>query len=61
MKRILTTNISPSGLDTDAASKALLLHRNTPAQDMGVSPAELLFGRPLEITCQNQFESDENG
>ena len=48
MKRILTTNISPSGsLSTDAASKALLLHRNTPPQDMGVSPAELLFGRPL--------------
>ena len=48
MKRILTTNISPSGsLNTDAASKALLLHRNTPPQDMGVSPAELLFGRPL--------------
>ena len=48
MKRILTTNISPSGsLNTNAASKALLLHRNTPPQDMGVSPAELLFGRPL--------------
>ena len=48
MKRILTTNISPSGsLNTNAASKALLLHRNTPPQDMSVSPAELLFGRPL--------------
>ena len=48
MKRILTTNISPSGsLDTDSVTKALLLHRNTPPQDMGVSPAELLFGRPL--------------
>jgi len=48
MKRILTTNISPSGsLDTDAAAKAILLHRNTPPPDMGVSPAELLFGHPL--------------
>lgn len=48
MKRILTTNISPSGsLDTDAVVKALLLHRNTPPVDMGVSPAELLFGRNL--------------
>ena len=44
MKRILTTNISPSGsLNTDAASKTLLLHRNTPPQDI----AELLSGRPL--------------
>ena len=48
MKRMLTTNISPSGsLDTDAAAKALLLHRNTPPPDMGVSPAELLFGRHI--------------
>jgi hypothetical protein len=31
MKRILTTNIPPSGsLDTDEVAKALLLHRNTP-------------------------------
>ena len=48
MKRLLTTNISPSGsLDTNAVAKAILLHRNTPPPDMGVSPAELLFGHPL--------------
>ena len=48
VKRILTTNVSPSGtLDTDEVAKALLLHRNTPAIDMGISPSELLFGRPL--------------
>ena len=48
MKRILTTNVSPSGtLDTDEVVKALLLHRNTPVADMGLSPAELLFGRPI--------------
>jgi len=48
VKRLLTTNISSSGsLDTDNVAKALLLYRNTPAPDMGVSPAELLFGRNL--------------
>ena len=48
MKRILTTNITPSGsLDTDTVAKALLLHRNSPPPDMGVSPAELLFGRNI--------------
>ena len=48
MKRILTTNVSPSGtLDTDEVVKALLLHRNPPVADMGLSPAELLFGRPI--------------
>ena len=48
MKRILTSNVSRTGsLDTEAVAKALLLHRNTPAPDMGVSPAELLFGRNI--------------
>ncbi|XP_057310694.1 uncharacterized protein K02A2.6-like [Hydractinia symbiolongicarpus] len=48
IKRILTTNISQSGsLDTDNVAKALLLYRNTPSPDMGVSPSELLFGRNI--------------
>ena len=48
MKRILTTNISQSGsLETEGVAKALLLHRNTPPPDMGISPAELLFGRNI--------------
>ena len=48
VKRILTTNISQSGsLDTDNVAKALLLYRNTPSPDMGVSPSELLFGRNI--------------
>ena len=62
MKRILTTNISPSGsLDTDAVAKALLLHRNTPPADMGVLPSELLFGRnitdhmPKPITFRREW------
>ena len=36
MKRLLSTNIAPSGsLDTDAVTKALLLHRNTSPPDIG--------------------------
>ena len=48
-KRILLGNINPTTgeLDTDAAARALLTHRNTPAQDTGVSPSMVLFGRHL--------------
>ena len=62
MKQILTTNISTSGfLDTDTVAKALLLHRNTPPADMGVSPSEVLFGRnitdhmPKPITFRREW------
>ena len=48
-KRILLGNINrvTGALDTDAAARALMTHRNTPAQDTGVSPAIMLFGREL--------------
>ena len=48
-KRILLGNINSvtGALDTEAAAKAIMTHRNTPAQGTGVSPAELLFGRNL--------------
>ena len=37
-KRILLGNINPrtGALDTDAAARALMCHRNTPAQDTGI-------------------------
>lgn len=54
MKRMLTTNIGADGsLDTDSVAKALLLHRNTPSLDIGASPAELLFGRPIRDHLPN--------
>ena len=31
-------------LDTDAAAKALISHRNTPTQDTGIPPSVMLFG-----------------
>ena len=48
-KRILLGNINPTtgALDTDAAARALMTHRNTPTQDTGISPATMLFGRML--------------
>ena len=48
-KRLLRDHLNPVGdLDTVAVTKALLQHRNTPDRDLGVSPAELLFGRKLK-------------
>ena len=49
MKRTLPGNINPvtGQLDTDAAARAVMTHRNTPAQHTGIAPSVALFGRPL--------------
>ena len=49
IKRTLqgTINKSTGELDTNAAIRALLTHRNTPNQDTDVSPAIALYGFPL--------------
>ena len=48
-KRILLGNVDPvtGMLDTENAARAILAHRNTPTQDTGISPAVMLYGRPL--------------
>ena len=48
-------NINPltGDLNTDAAARAILLHRNTPNQDTGVAPSVMLFGRPLRDHLPN--------
>ena len=48
-KRILLGNINAvtGNLDTDAAARAIMTHRNTPSQDTGVAPSVVLFGRPI--------------
>ena len=48
-KRILLGNVNTTTgrLDTYEATKALMNHRNTPAQGTGMSPSTVLFGRPI--------------
>ena len=48
MKRLLSCNVSLSGeLDTDKFTQAILQFRNTPDPSNGISPEEIIFGRPL--------------
>ena len=49
IKRTLLGNINPltGQLDTYAATRAIMTHRNTPVQDTGISPAVALFGHTL--------------
>ena len=47
-KRILMDNINPNGsLNSDNFLRAMLQARNTPEPDCNVSPAEVVFGRPI--------------
>ena len=48
-KRLLRTNLDNRGnLDKVAVTRALLQYRNTPDRDIGLSPAEMLYGRKLK-------------
>ena len=47
-KRLLRTHVPPTGtVNTLEITKAMLQYRNTPDRDLGVSPAEMLYGRKL--------------
>jgi hypothetical protein len=60
-KRTLMDNVGPTGsLDNDGLLRALLQLRNTPDPDCNISPAEIVFGRPIRdafsfISRQNKF------
>lgn len=48
MKRLLRDNITPSGeIDSENYTRAILQFRNTPDPNDGLSPSEIVFGRPL--------------
>ena len=47
-KRMIRDSLGPGGtLDTDALTRALLAHRNTPDPLTELSPAQVIFGRSL--------------
>ena len=47
-KRLIRENVGPGGeLDCDKFARAMLQYRNTKLQGLGVSPAQILFGREL--------------
>jgi hypothetical protein len=50
-KRLLRSNVGPGGtLDNDRLLRAMLQLRNTPDPDCNISPAQILFGRPIRDT-----------
>ena len=47
-KRIVLDNTKSDGSpDLDKIARATLQHRNTPDSEYGISPAQLIFGRPI--------------
>ncbi len=62
-KRLLRSNVSPSGsLNSDNFLRAMLQFRNTPDPDCSLSPAEIIFGRPLRdsFSFANRLEKFSN-
>ena len=48
VKHLMRSNLGPGGtLNTDSFLRAMLQFRNTPDPDCKLSPAQILFGRPL--------------
>lgn len=62
-KRLLRSNISPTGtLDNDKLLRALLHLRNTPDPDCNKSPAQIVYGRPIRdaFSFVNRLEKFSN-
>ena len=62
-KRLLQSNTGPNGsLNHDKFLRALLQLRNTPDPDCDLSPAQILFGRPIRdsLSFVNRLEKYSN-
>ena len=62
-KRLLRSNTGPTGsLDHDLFVRAMLKLRNTPDPDCKLSPAQIIFGRPLRdsLSFVNRLEKYSN-
>lgn len=63
VKRLLRSNTGPSGtIDTEQFLTAMLQLRNTPDPECGLSPAQVLFGKPLRdsLAFVNRLEKYSN-
>ena len=48
-KRMLMDNTGPNGeINLDKFQRGMVQYRNTPDSDTGLSPAQMIFGRPIE-------------
>ena len=62
-KRILRANVGPNGsLNSDKLLRALLQYRNTPDPDCNISPAQIIFGKPIRdaLSFTNRLEKFSN-
>ena len=62
-KRLLRSNVGPNGsLDNDKLLRALLQLRNTPDPDCNLSPAQIIYGRPIRdsLSFVNRLEKYSN-
>ena len=50
MKKLIRTSWKGRSMDEDALTRALLQYRNTPSRKDDLSPAQKLFGRPVQDT-----------
>ena len=48
MKNLITSNIKTRSIDQNSILKGLIQYRNTPSQRDGLSPAQKLFGQPIQ-------------